>query len=91
MDLVDTLPHVRYWYKILNCSIPNPHLLTDLEVKVTYLDVLIIDEDIISFKCKHIRGSACIPGGQNIEHPHALAFFFFFLAHLSRQAHKVSL
>ena len=37
MDLVDTIPHVRYWSKILRCSIPNPHLLTDLEVKATDL------------------------------------------------------
>ena len=35
MDLVDTLPDVRYWSKILHCSIPTPHLLTDLEVTVT--------------------------------------------------------
>ena len=34
MDLVETLPDVRYWSKIFRRSILIPHLLTDLEVKV---------------------------------------------------------
>ena len=38
MDLVDTTPDVRYWSKILRCSIPTPRLLIDLEVKVTDLE-----------------------------------------------------
>ena len=48
MDLVDTIPHVRYWSKILRCSIPTPHLLTDLEVKVTDLEFFMINEMSIS-------------------------------------------
>ena len=48
MDLVDTIPDVRYETKILRCSIPTPHLLTDLEVKVTDLEVFMINEMSIS-------------------------------------------
>ena len=48
MDLVDTIPDVRYWSKILPCSIPTPHLLTDLEVKVTDLEFFMINEISIS-------------------------------------------
>ena len=48
MDLVDTIPDVRYWSKILRYSIPTSHLLTDLEVKVTDLEVLMINEMSIS-------------------------------------------
>ena len=48
MDLVDTIPDVRYWSKILRCSIPAPHLLTDLEVKVTDLEFFMINEMSIS-------------------------------------------
>ena len=45
MDLIDAIPDVRYWSKILSYSIPTPHLLTDLEVKVT--DFLMINEMLI--------------------------------------------
>ena len=38
MDLVDTLPEFRYWSKILHCAIPYP--LSDLDVKVTDLEIL---------------------------------------------------
>ena len=48
MDLVDTIPDVRYWSTILHCSIPIPHLLTDLEVKVTDLEFFMINEMSIS-------------------------------------------
>ena len=71
MDLVDTIPDVRYWSKILRCSIPNPHLLTDLEFKVNDLEFFMINEMSIShqsvirkyssFKCKNLVGSASIP------------------------------
>ena len=44
MDLVDTIPDVRYWSKILRFSILNPHLLTDLEVKFTDLEFFMINE-----------------------------------------------
>ena len=44
MDLVDTIPDVRNWSKILRCSIPTPHLLTDFEVKVTDLEFFMINE-----------------------------------------------
>ena len=48
MDLhvVDNLPDVRYWSKILCCSIPTPHLFTDLTVKFT--DFFMINEMFIS-------------------------------------------
>ena len=70
MDIVDTLPDVRYWSKILGCSFPPPpYLLTDLEVKVT--DFFMINEMSIShqsvirkpssFKYKNLGGSASIP------------------------------
>ena len=71
MDLVDTIPDVRYWSKFLHYSIPTPHLLTDLEGKVTDLEFLIINEmsrsyqSVIrkysSFKYKNLGGSASIP------------------------------
>ena len=48
MDPVDTIPDVQYWSKILRCSIPTPHLLTDLEVKVTDLEFFMINEMSIS-------------------------------------------
>ena len=38
MDLLDTLPDVRYWAKILHCTIPTP--LCDLEVDVMDLEIL---------------------------------------------------
>ena len=70
MDLVDTIPDVSYWSKILRCSIPTPNLLTDLEVKVTDLEFFIINEMSIShqsvirkhssFKYKTLGGSASI-------------------------------
>ena len=70
MDLVDTIPDVRYWSKILGCSIPTPNLLTDLEVKVTDLEFFMINEMSIShqsvirkhssFKFKNLGGSASI-------------------------------
>ena len=71
MDQVDTLPNVRYWSKIFRCSIPTPHQLTDLEVKVTDLEFFMINEMSIShqsvirkhssFKYKNIGGFASIP------------------------------
>ena len=71
MDLVDTLPDVSYWSKILHCSIPTPHLLTNLEVKVTVLEFFMINEMSIShqsvirkhssFKYKNPGGSVSIP------------------------------
>ena len=73
MDLhvVDTLPDVSYWSKILHCSIPTPNLLTDFEVKVTDLEFFMINEMFIShqsvirkdssFKYKSPGGSASIP------------------------------
>ena len=71
MDLVDTIPDVRYWSKILNCYIPTLHLLTDFEVKVTDLEFFMINEMSIShksvirkhssFKYKNFGGSASIP------------------------------
>ena len=48
MDLVDTIPDVRYWSQILRCSIPTPHILTDLEVKVTDLEFFMINGMSIS-------------------------------------------
>ena len=38
MDLVDTLPDVRYWSEVLCCTI-TPHV-SDLEVKVTDFEIL---------------------------------------------------
>ena len=77
MDLVDTLPDVRYWSKILRCSISITNLLTDLEVKVTDLEFFIINEMFIShrsvirklssFKYKNLGGSASIPHGLGLE------------------------
>ena len=71
MDLVDTVPDVRCWSKIFTLSHPHPHLLTDLEVKVTDLEFFVINEISIShqsvirkhssFKYKNLRGSASIP------------------------------
>ena len=71
MDLVDTLPDDRYWTKIFCGSIPTPHHLTDLEVKVTDLEFFMINEMSIShqsvirkhssFKYKNLGGSASIP------------------------------
>ena len=52
MDLVDTIPDVRYWSKFLWCSIPPP-----LEVKVT--DFFMISEMSILMKCLyHISQSS---------------------------------
>ena len=48
MDLVDTIPDVRYWSKILHCSSPTPNLFTDLEVKVTDLEFFMINEMSVS-------------------------------------------
>ena len=48
MDLVDTIPDVQYWSKVLRCFIPTPHRLTDLEVKVTDLEFFMINEMSIS-------------------------------------------
>ena len=75
MDLVDTVPDVRYWSKILTLFHPNPHLLTDLKVKATDLAVFklwmlyfqgspfrlfrIFHDS--SFKYKNLGGSASIP------------------------------
>ena len=69
--LADTLLNVRYWSKILCCSIPTPHLLTDLEVKVTDLEFFMVNEMFMShhsvirknssFKYKNLVGSASIP------------------------------
>ena len=71
MDLVDTIPDVRYWSKILRCSTPTPNFLTDLEVKVTDLEFFMSNEMSIShqsvirkyssFKYKNLGGSAFIP------------------------------
>ena len=38
MDLVDTLPDVRYWSKVLCCTITTH--ISDLEVKVTDFEIL---------------------------------------------------
>ena len=67
MDLVDTIPDVRFWSKILRCSIPTLHLITDREVKVTDLEFFLISEISIShqsvirkhssFKYKNLGGS----------------------------------
>ena len=48
MDLIDTIPDVRYWSKILYCSIPTPYLFTDFEVKVTDLEFFMINEMSLS-------------------------------------------
>ena len=48
MDLADTLPDVRYWSESLCCSIPTPHLLSYLEVKVTDFEFFLINEMSIS-------------------------------------------
>ena len=71
MDIVDTIPDVRYWSKILHCSIPTPHLLTDLEVMVTDLEFFMINEMSVSHQSvirkyssvtyKKLGGSASIP------------------------------
>ena len=71
IDLVDTIPDVRYWSEISRCSIPTPHHLTDLEVKVTDLEFFMIYKMSIShhsvirkhssFIYKNLEGSASIP------------------------------
>ena len=38
LNLVDTLPGIRYWSKLLRCT--HPHPLTILEVKVTDFEIL---------------------------------------------------
>ena len=38
MDLVNTLPDVRYWSEVLNCTIMTH--ISDLEVKVTDFEIL---------------------------------------------------
>ena len=38
MDLVDILPHVRYWSEVLCCTITTH--ISDLEVKVTDFEML---------------------------------------------------
>ena len=38
LDLVDTLPDVRYWSKVLRCTIMTH--ISDLEVKVTHFEIL---------------------------------------------------
>ena len=38
MDLIDTLPDVRYWSEVLCCTITTH--IGDLEVKVTDLEIL---------------------------------------------------
>ena len=45
MDLVNTLPDIRYWSKTLPFP---PHTLTDLEVKVTDLECIMFNEMFIS-------------------------------------------
>ena len=60
---------VRYWSKILGCSIPTSS--TDLEIKVTDLEFFMINEMSVShqsvirkhacFKYKNLGGSASIP------------------------------
>ena len=94
MDLDDTIPDVRYWSKMLHCSIPTLHLLTDLEIKVTDLEFFMINEMSIlhqsiirkhsSFKYMNLGGYMLWggAGGQNIEHSHTLVIlrFFFFSA-----------
>ena len=37
IELVDTLPDVIYWSKVLCCTIPTP--VSDLEVKVTDIEI----------------------------------------------------
>ena len=69
MDLLDTIPDVRYWSKILRCSIPTPVLVTDLEVKVTDLEFFMINEMSVSCQSvirksssfKYLGGYASIP------------------------------
>ena len=39
MDLVDTLPNVKYWPEVLYCTITTH--FSDLEVKVTDFEILI--------------------------------------------------
>ena len=53
MDLVDTIPDVGYWSKIVRCSIPNLHLLTELEVKVTDLEFFMINEMSVITSVSH--------------------------------------
>ena len=38
MDLVDTLPYVRYWSEVLCCTITTH--ISDVEVKVTDFEIL---------------------------------------------------
>ena len=38
MDLVDTLPDVRYWSEVLCCTIPTHN--SELKVKVTDFEIL---------------------------------------------------
>ena len=38
MDLIDTLPTVRYWSEVLCCTITTH--IGDLEIKVTYFETL---------------------------------------------------
>ena len=38
LDLVDTLPDVRYWYEILCCTITTH--ISDFEIKVTDFEIL---------------------------------------------------
>ena len=69
MDLVDTIPDVRYWSKIY--AVPSPPMLIDLEVKVTDLEFFMINEMSVShqsvirkyssFKYKNLGESASIP------------------------------
>ena len=71
MDLIDTVPDIRYGSKLLRCCIPAPHFLTDFEVKVTDLEFFMINEMSIShqsvirkhssFKYKNLGGSDSIP------------------------------
>ena len=67
LDLVDTSPDLRYWSKILCCTIPMPpHPFTILEVKVTDR-IFLFNEMFISHQSSHQKafifqiGSASIP------------------------------
>ena len=83
MDLVDTTPDVRYWSKILRCFIPTPHLLTDLEVKVT--DSSFTLEGLLPFH-NYWPQVTCHGVGlevKNIEHSHTLVHFFWLQMHFS--------
>ena len=60
MEVVHTCPDVRYWSEVLYCAIPTH--LSDLEVKITNLEILFMKILLKILKVKHNSGVLRCPG-----------------------------